>query len=161
MLSEKVDKNGSTFDTRRGLPLTRKRTPFPALLVIFIIFAPWLNSKNRNHVFKLSEIITEFPSQLRLGYSSYPHHVLKLSEIIQKDGGYMGDFKFSTGLPPRRDNYFNLTCTASVVFVLHTGATKRSLKTSGYHQNHYLYLISVKKTIFHCTIIRLWIYLKL
>ena len=25
MLSEKVDKNGSTFDTRRGLPLTRKK----------------------------------------------------------------------------------------------------------------------------------------
>ena len=120
--------------------LLATRTPVPASHGIFIISAPLL-------------------------YSNHRIHVLKLSEIISKDGEYIGDFKFSRDLPSGRHSYLYLTCSARVyICPFRVGAMKRFLKASclqNVHQNHYLYLTLLKKSNGHCTINRLQIYLKL
>ena len=67
------------------------RTPVPALHVIFIISAPLL-------------------------YLNHRIHDLKLSEIISKDGEYIGDFRFRRGLPSERHSYLYLTYSARVCF---------------------------------------------
>ena len=69
--------------------LVSTRTPVPASHVIFIISAPLL-------------------------YLNHRIHVLKLSEIISKDGEYIGDFRFRRGLPSERHSYLYLTYSARV-----------------------------------------------
>ena len=116
------------------------RMPVPASHGIFIISAPLLNSNHRIHV-------------------------LKLSEIISKDGEYIGDFKFSRGLPSGRHSYLYLTCSARVyICPFRVGAMKRFLKASclqNVHQKSLSLFNLTKKSNGHCTINRLQIYLKL
>ena len=88
-------------------------------------------------------------------------HVLKLSEIIPKDGGTSATLSQQTPASEATQLFLPyLFCQRCICF-LHTGATKCGLNTSGYHQNHYLYLTLLKKSNGHCTINRLQIYLKL